>query len=543
MFDGKPCGRAVIVPIANKRCICHLDAQSKSDISFQYELDKIFQDANSEYYDMTGFIFPKTGYKFPRVIERDAYFQKCKFYGIVDFGNTPIVNLLHIPNLWKLPRKKISTIGKLSIATDAPEFPKIHFNGKVFFHDAEFLDIASFFNVDFKGIVRFDSAVFHKLAVFSGAKFQSNAIYYDSKFHDIISFGACEFKDAEFKETVFEKIADVSMASFGSVSFNGSCFGDGAHFYMTTFENNADFTNVGFLGMTNFTKSKFCEAASFEDSFAGPDSKFYFEGDVENGTEVFNGQTSFKYFDMDEAKRFVFRNVSLRRCQLLHSRLRHVHFIDVAWPQVGRAEKRKAIYDELVYTREREQDKKRSNKTTGNSKTQPIAQVYRQLQENYTADYRYHEAGDFYIREQEVIRKAKGKYRQYMNMNMIYKMVSYYGESYIIPLCWLIAILILFPCIWLFIGGINLGPIDIPESPTTVFHWSWHPKNVIFLQPEYLKAFCINSAFVSLNRGAVYAHLPHYYQHLLAICEIVLVAVFSTLLILALRRRFKRKSF
>jgi len=173
-----------------------------------------------------------------------------------------------------------------------------------------------------------------------------------------------------------------------------------------------------------------------------------------------------------------------------------------------------------------------------------IAQVYRRLQANYVDNYRYSEAGEFYIGEQEMMRKSKGKIRQFLCADFLYKIFSLYGESFILPVIWLAVCLLIFPMIFLF-SGVNLSDnLQNQQNQVAVnFEWSWNPANFLPLKIEFWKAFAVNISFLTFNRTEINARLDSIAQRLTVNIEILLAIIFVTFFLLALRRRFKRKSF
>ncbi len=541
MRDGSICGR----PIKDQKemkCVLHWDMRADKGHLFRSELDKLFRDPNVEAYDLTGIVFPDHGFKIPRIIDKDAYFQKCKFYGVMDFGVTSILNILSIPRLWSFSRRKPSIIAGLAGATDSPHYPNCKFLGNVFFHDSEFLSIVSFMNAEFKKLVRFDSTKFQDIAVFAGARFNEEVILFDTKFKSIVSFGGTEIKKGEFNAIEFPEKVDMSYSNFGEISFSGCVFQSEVNFFKTQVMEEGNFTGVGFMDFANFTKSVFHGNVTFENLYGGPHTAFFIEGDDEDGTKVFKGKSSLRYANIDDMQMFIIRNVSLKNCLMIGATLTRAVFDNVEWATRGRLVKRNVIYDEID-----------DNEVTGGTnlaqskqltKYNDMARIYRQLQINYIANYRYAEAGHFFIGEQEMMRKAKGPIRQYFCLAFLYRLASYYGESHVLPFVWIALCLILSPAFWLFCG------IDLSNDLTganaqmsTVYAWSWNPSDLILAKSDYWKSFSANLSFITLNRSELSRRLVGFDQRALAVLELLLIAIFTTLFLLALRRKFKRKSF
>ncbi|GAF94413.1 unnamed protein product, partial [marine sediment metagenome] len=96
------------------------------------------------------------------------------------------------------------------------------------------------------------------------------------------------------------------------------------------------------------------------------------------------------------------------------------------------------------------------------------------------------------------------------------KIISYYGESFLLPLFWILAVLFLFPLYLVYDGLISGGFRD---------------------------AFWKNLSFVTVSRLDVGKYLIEPYQQGLVILEGLLLIILVTFLILALRRKYKRKTF
>jgi len=405
MHDGKPCGR----PIKDgNKCICHSEKESKVIRLFQQELDKIFADASSMYYDLTGFVFPKEGYKLPKEYNKETYFRGAKFWGEADF----------------------------------------------------------------------DSATFSGGADFVGATFSGEADFYKAKFSGY----------ALFSRAKFSGYALFSRATFsGEAGFVGATFSRITWFYSTRFEKHADLS--------------YCKV--------GKDAVVTFDGQElqKKNKDMFSARAYFMSCTFAEPKNVKFRKVSLGKCAFLETDLSGVQFVGATWakkPKFFRWFPRNAVYDELAQ----------------NPEHKLIEQLYRRLQINYVNNYRYSEAGDFYIGEQEMMRKAKGSgwkvWRRIVCTNFIYKWISYYGQSFLLPLFWMLAVLFLFPIYLIYDGIIKSG---------------------------YWNAFWKNLSFVTFNRADISKYVTEPYQQGIVTIEGLLLVVLVTFFILALRRKYKRKTF
>jgi len=318
-------------------------------------------------------------------------------------------------------------------------------------------------------------------------------------------------KDVYFRLAKFSRRVDFSGATFSEAAiFNGADFSGGAKFRWVTFSGEAEFLGVTFSGKADFGGARFFKYVNFFHCRVQNDSSMIFDGGVlptkEKG-QVFTGGAGFIACFFAEPKKISFRKLSLEKCKLLETDVTGLQFVNVKWarkPKFFKWFHREAVYDEL------------SEKPEYNL----IAQLYRRLQANYVNNYRYSEAGDFYIGEQEMMRKAKGSgwmiWRRVFCTNFLYKYISYYGQSFLLPLFWMLAVLFLFPLYLIYDGIIKDG---------------------------YGNAFWKNLSFVTLNRADIGKYVTEPYQQGIVTLEGLLLVVLVTFFILALRRKYKRKTF
>lgn len=269
---------------------------------------------------------------------------------------------------------------------------------------------------------------------------------------------------------------------------------------------------------------------------------------------MFSAEADFISCIFGEPRNIKFRKVSLEKCQFLETDVSAVQFIDVTWDKKRKLiwSKRNAVYDEshpdnlwLIW----------KNPKTTEPKYEPpkfqyhlIAQLYRRLQANYINNYRYSEAGDFYIGEQEMVRKAKGKVGQYLSTNFLYKIISYYGESFTLPLFWLAFVLLLLPAVLLY-DGINLNTaVQNPTVAETVnYEWSWSPGDFLPVngdsRRDYWEAFKANFSLIAYSRSDIGKYLPESGTRFIVTIESLIIIALLAFFLLALRRQYKRKTF
>jgi uncharacterized protein YjbI with pentapeptide repeats len=486
---GKLCGRPLY---DGEKCICHSEKENKEVRLFQQELDKIFGDDAGEYYDLTRFVFPQNGYILPRKYKKDTYFDYSEFSREADFGQAV-------------------------------------FSHKVFFREVRFSKKAKFLSAMFAGATDFGNAIFSEEAYFLGATFSEKA-----RFHSAAFFGKADFRRSTF--------LDAAETDFGSATFSGD-----AEFFETTFSNKADFSKVAFQGKTDFRwatfqrkalyhSSRFENSVDFSGCEIGKEAIVSFDGGEhpKENREMFAAEANFVSCTFAASGHIKFRKVSLENCRFLETDLTEVQFVDVTWARTPKFLKwfpRNAVYDEVSihdnWFKWLRSKIKQQEHNTPDPQYKLIAEPYRRLQANYINNYRYAEAGDFHIGEQEMVRKAKGKIGQYLSTNFLYKIISYYGESFLLPLFWLIVALLGFS-LWL------LCEMD--------YDLSWSGSFFLF-NGDYWNAFLRNLSFVTFNRAGISQILTQPYQHGIVAIENIVVVVLVTFFVLALRRRYKRKGF
>jgi uncharacterized protein YjbI with pentapeptide repeats len=338
-------------------------------------------------------------------------------------------------------------------------------------------------------------------------------------------------KDVYFRLVKFSRRANFGGVTFSKAAiFNGTDFSSGAKFRWVTFLEEAEFLGATFSGKVDFGGARFLKYVNFFHCKVQNGSTLIFDGGVlptEEKGQVFTGGAGFVACFFADPENIFFRKLSLEKCRFFETDVSEIQFTDVAWvkkPKLLKWFPRNAVYDEVLI-----EDKwfkwlhskiKKKEDETPEPQCNLIAQLYRRLQANYINNYRYAEAGDFYIGEQEMMRKGKGSgwtiWRRWVCTNFIYKLLSYYGESFLLPLVWLALLLLGFP-VYLLREGTNIA--------------------------TYSQAFWTNLTFITFNRTAISTHLPLPYQQGIVAIENIVVIVLVTFFILALRRRYKRKGF
>ena len=499
------------------------------------------------------------------VFTRDAYFVNTRFHGKSNFAHMEIkeqanfcevifqgdsiFNEIEFAGNTLFTRSSFQsavTFENIVFAADTV-FHMVHFDRlvirqsnflkEVLFHDASFHGNFLFINVILKSESNFESALFGAQADFFYCNFDGKATFNRARYKGNVSFDNVKFRAS----------ADLTYCSFfAELQLKDSNFGDSVSFQYTAFHSLTRFIHTVFDGYLNFSRC-----------WLDKDAALLFDGDEPEFSRLFNRGANFSNMALGDPGKLIFRKISLERCRFLETDISKAKFIDVEWDtkkrgsigKLGITEKM-AVYDELtadlhwVWWQKLPEQDKTIEKEPKKFQFALIAQIYRRLQANYLENYRYSEAGEFFIGEREMMRKSKGEIRQYLCADFLYKIFSLYGESFLLPLAWLLLLLLVFPSLFLYCG-INLtGNFQAPLDVEIVnYDWSWDPVNLLFFKNDYWKAFGVNISFITFNRAETIERLAGIGDRVLVSVEMLLVIIFVTFFLLALRRRFKRKSF
>ncbi len=561
MHGGKPCGRPVY---DDEKCIGHSERTDKDIELFNKEVERILSDAGCYCHDFIGFVFPLGEFKLTGTFEKEVYYSDCKFFGNVRFNNSQFHRLadfeaaefrggVSFSNAVFVDFAYFNKTEFLHASFEGAEFRKdVTFNearfegetdfnqttflGKIDLRESSFEATASFVETKFSGNMNFRDVSFLSDTNFELATFAEEAGFYSTRFHGATDFVGAKFsKGACFMYTAFS----------GNVNFLGARFVRGGYFRDVRFSEKTNFEWATFSQQTSFESTQFEKGVSFSFCIADRDASLTFDGESlqKENKEMFLAPAEFIGCSVTEPKNIKFRKVSLDKCAFLETDVRDVQFIDVTWDTMpkfiprwmGRIirrwtpkfhkwlPRRNAAYDEvsikekwfkwlrLKIKREQEPPK---------PEYKLIAMLYRRLQANYINNLSYAEAGDFYVGEQEMVRKGKGSgwtiWRRWVCTNFIYKCLSYYGESFLLPLVWLAVVLLGFP-VYLLREGTDIA--------------------------TYPQALWTNLTFITFNRTAISTSLPLPYQQGIVAIENIVIVVLVTFFVLALRRRYKRKGF
>ena len=145
-----------------------------------------------------------------------------------------------------------------------------------------------------------------------------------------------------------------------------------------------------------------------------------------------------------------------------------------------------------------------------------VAQLYRRLRRNYENNYRFAEAGGFFIGEMEMRRldvtaRFKNKYirkielwlKRNFSLIGIYKHLSLYGESYIRPVVWGLIVIILYPLVmhWLFNPTLTIQPIDFLNTNVRNSLASFFQMDNTYIMERIIGIPILGLLFIALKRN------------------------------------------
>jgi len=537
MFNDKPCGRALY---DGGKCICHSDKQDKDIELFQQELDKIFADKEAELYDLRRFVFPVDGWRLPSEFNKSVFLYEARFCGEAGFSRARFSTDV---TFLEARFSGTASFDGASFSGNA-DFYGAQFSGEAFFTFAEFSGKAGFDDAEFSDATFFDHLRFTGAADFHGAQFSGEADFTGAQF-----LGAADFHGTQFsRNAVFDAVLFRGKADFGDAKFLGV-----TDFNYAVFSSPADFEGARFSGLARFGGCSFGSTVNFRECHVLENGRLSFDREPERQLaslhmlypwvpeepKMFEHWADFSHMTVEKKDSPCFRKTHLAKCLFLETDVTKVSFTDVTWPTVPKFFKwfpRCAVCDEVWAAQKGKGDSPRPD-------YRAIARLNRQLQKNYAENLQYAQAGDFYIGEQEMERKAKGRLRQYLCASSLYKLVSYYGQSYLLPFFWLVLARLTFPLYFLY-DGIKLYPnaegLHVDEVN---YAWSWRPWDCLFLTRDYWNTFFNHLSFITFDRSAINLYGFQPYQKAIIVLQTVLIIILITFFLLALRRAFKRKSF
>lgn len=311
--------------------------------------------------------------------------------------------------------------------------PNVIFEGEIWFKNAEFKGELDFRNVIIKNTAVFSLTKFSEQVWFSGSEFYKNAwfdevtfkawvTFDESIFHEWVIFDRSKFiKEARFEGTTFlGKVWYDSSVFFLSTWFDNVLFSSKAYFRNTIFRDSTEFTNIDVQGIIEFSDILVKKRIIFVVKDFKPiinvngDDKPYqnigglillreprFESDGRIILKGCLGVSTAEYIG----------GFSLIRCEL-----KNIEFFEEIWPIMD-STSRKVTIDELILKKSVEEEISPPYDISSDA----AAQLYRRIRENYEDAKRYHEGGDFFVGEMEVLRYYRTAQSQLESLRTIQK--------------------------------------------------------------------------------------------------------------------------
>jgi len=375
------------------------------------------------------------------------------------------------------------------------DFSGAQFKAEANFSGAQFTGDANFSDTDFAASVEFIEAQFRGSAAFTDAQFRDGAYFSEAQFT-----GEAEFRRAEFSGESYLVGAKFSAHAY----FIGSQFKMHANFAEAQFNADAYFRGAQFAGEADFSLAQLKGKAGFSEA------RFVAEADF-SGAD-FTGIANFIGATFEQPSRVRFHQVNKYTPQGLRARflncdgIEGIRFEDVNW---HRHEGRMVLQDEL-------------DVSAGN---ELVAIAYRRLVNNFQRVRNYDLAEDCFIGAMEMKRRDPAQPWFSRLVVTLYRLASYYGSSYQRAFLVLVILLVLFAAFFVPAG---LRPYEGSVSAPALCGW------------KALWAGLIHSLEVaSFQRVTGYVVMGDF-GRLVAVFERVLVPAQVALLLLALRRRFRR---
>ncbi|TAJ09580.1 MAG: pentapeptide repeat-containing protein [Nitrospirae bacterium] len=369
-----------------------------------------------------------------------------------------------------------------------------HFSSMWFAHGADFTDTL------FENSVDFQTAVFAEDVRFDSAQFSGEA-----NFRQVVCRGEGWWPAVNFK---------------GNASFAQSNFSKEANFSMATFESNVDFSGARFAFCGNFKGATFREGANFASAvFASTGEPAADGANVPHVIADFSGAR----YEKPSHVSFYQVNRDIQgglRARFVNCNMEAVRFVDVNW---HRWHGRKVLQDELDIVSPLKNEESETEKFFKQAMGKPptryelVAVGYRKLVDNFEKVREYDSAEDFSIGVMEMKRLDPAQPIFVRVAVNLYRWASNYGSNYWQALVVLALMVVVFGLLYSLVG---LTP---------------RPKQTV-LEPIGL----VHAVEVATFKGETHAIAGNGVAWFLEILERVLIPAQVALLLLALRRRFRR---
>jgi len=416
--------------------------------------------------------------------------------------------------------------------------------------DLEFQQRLEEESYDFRGVyfpdfVKLSNKTFYEMADFSFATFTQSTEFFSTKFTKEVKFIAAAFlKDINFNSAFF-----YDDALFGSAKFYKN-----AYFTNTEFIYNADFRSVIFedKSQTFFLWTNFEGVVDF--SFATFKGYVAFVGEKES--TVFIGkdtELNLQNARLEKPERISFKNVLLRPSWFINTDPRKFIFTNIQWKNLEK-------FDVLTEIKNLEKVRKISDSK------HVLTVACRQLATNYEENNRFEEASKFrrmgfevewaekketlwnwlseIPNESEKLKKRVGGseskeheakpptnlmgiVQRFDFVHLLYRISSYYGESWQRALAILLSILIIFS-LYYYLANFQICPKNSDN------------KSACVVRTMNINEAIQQSLYTAALQNVEYRKTLTSEQDIIILLEKILAPLQAALLALAIRRKFMR---
>ena len=387
------------------------------------------------------------------------------------------------------------------------------------FDQVTFTAEAKFLYTDFANNVYFNQTTFMVTGVFTECVFQRKATLNGTKF----------IKGANFTGTKFTGKAVLNNSTFGKMNSDES-----ALFRKAIFTSDASFLKTKFLGEADFRDVVFAAGGWFR----------YIE--FASRTEGKPSAVFARAFFADP-RRIIFDGGDLSRVSLHGCDVSQIRFsTSVKWGKEGIHGKRGGVVVEEALLLEREKPRLVETGLDHNA----VAHIYQQLKKSYDDRLDYWTANKFHYGEMEMLRlagpaeakgllKLWGRLSPQIGLVAWYRYASDYGNSYIKPILWLLATLVLFAGLYP-LTGLKYSGQNCRETYTSTWSAVKTPKEKLQAELSLVGRSLLAAVDVAgFQKSPEY--VPAYpWGRVLGIAETVLTSTLFALFLLAIRRQFRR---
>ncbi len=399
--------------------------------------------------------------------------------------------------------------------------------------------IRSFEKDIFCGDVSFNNTHFDSMGNFSEAKFYGNVFFIHTEFKsELIIKDAIFENNVNFSQSIFRDKVDLEQVVFkGNVNFTDSKFNKEVSIKKCVFDKELSFDLVN---IANEFRLFECYVENISLHQAKINSSVYLEKiNNSNIIEMFKKFnlilfrnlphviTQSPQIDISEViyqgnGKILFDRINVSRVSFWKTNL----LIDK--PRVDFKEvefgKNNILWDDLS---------KKNSRTKDDSKE--IERIYHQLRTIYETKGNYVDAGAFYVNEMKTRREALSNKTE-KAVNWLYEIFSLYGESIFRPFIILILLLFVSTSALLLLGvKTNISPIKYSYPVSFSF------SSLVDTLADVLYVFCLLLQSTFTGKSEMFYPLTRLGNILFTFVRVISL-VLTTLLILAIRRRFHRKS-